>query len=155
MQRLTIWALALRQSDWRSCGLCVGLYADNELHCRWKYGDGKTRIFHFNLNSTFPICNRGQTLTCIWFREKNYGRSFYLSISKVATGPNCFEWLTDGAKLLTNHLTMWRETNSIPDCFWHRSFANYSLPLDEINLWSCYLPDRCFSFVLYFLSLTA
>ena len=23
------WALALRQSIWRNCGLCVGLYAEN------------------------------------------------------------------------------------------------------------------------------
>ena len=29
MKKLTFRALALRQSDWRSCGLYVGLYVDN------------------------------------------------------------------------------------------------------------------------------
>ena len=29
IQRLMFRALVFRQSDWRSCRLCVGLYADN------------------------------------------------------------------------------------------------------------------------------
>ena len=28
MKKLTFRALALRQSDWRNCGLCVGLYTE-------------------------------------------------------------------------------------------------------------------------------
>ena len=29
VKKLTFRALALRQSDWRNCGLCVGLYAES------------------------------------------------------------------------------------------------------------------------------
>ena len=25
----SFWVLALRKSDWRNCGLCIGLYAEN------------------------------------------------------------------------------------------------------------------------------
>ena len=38
--------LALRQSDWRNCGLCVGLYA--MLRHWWEYGDEKTGINWLN-----------------------------------------------------------------------------------------------------------
>ena len=44
LKKLTCRALALRQSDWRNCGLCVGLYAEVELRYWWEYGDEKTGI---------------------------------------------------------------------------------------------------------------
>ena len=28
-KKLMFWALALRQSNWRNCGLCAGLYAES------------------------------------------------------------------------------------------------------------------------------
>ena len=34
---------ALRQSDWRNCGLCVGLYAEGGATLLGEYGDEKTR----------------------------------------------------------------------------------------------------------------
>ena len=36
-------ALALRQSDWRNCGLCVGLYVEGGATLLGEYGDEKTR----------------------------------------------------------------------------------------------------------------
>ena len=39
-------ALALCQSEWRNCGLYVGLYAETEAELRywWEHGDEKTGI---------------------------------------------------------------------------------------------------------------
>ena len=34
---------ALRQSDWRNCGLCVGLYAEGGATLLGEFGDEKTR----------------------------------------------------------------------------------------------------------------
>ena len=83
-------------------------------------------FFHYNLNSTFSICNSGQTLTS--------RKSVCLFISKVTTGSDCLgvadRWNKSSWPIT---LRCKRETNTIPDCFWHRSFANYSLPLDEIK----------------------
>ena len=44
VKKLTFLALAHRQSDWRNCGLCVGLYAASGLRHWWEYGDEKTGI---------------------------------------------------------------------------------------------------------------
>ena len=52
-KKLTIRAFALRQSEWRNCGLCacVCLWIEMELHYWWEYGDEKTRI---NQRSLIP-----------------------------------------------------------------------------------------------------
>ena len=47
-----VLGLALRQSDWGSCGFCVRFYAENgAIPIGWEYGDEKTRINHYNIQS--------------------------------------------------------------------------------------------------------
>ena len=105
-------------------------------------------LFQYSLDSRFYICNSGQTSTRGLFIEKNLGESFCWFINKVATG---FNLLPSSWQMEQNSWPITFDVNRNYYYPWHRSFVDFFLFLDEINLYSCHLPIRCF-FILSLLT---
>ena len=105
-------------------------------------------FFQYNLNSRFSICNSGQTLTSRLFREKIKENHFVYSLVKRRLALTCFRIAGRWSKTLDESLCDVKQNYYEP---WHRSFADFFLLLDEINLWSCHSPICCF-FILSLLT---